>query len=189
MVFRERPLAHERRGHRRAKEFGDLTQNLGRLGGNNAAARENNGPVGRQKQLDRLGDVGGIAVGARCGPAFLAVIDDHVSGLGLDVLWHVDEHGTHAAFQHAVEGLLHHVRDLLDVARVEPPLHHRFSHPREVVRVGTVELLKHSTAHHVGVNATRNDELREGVGESRCDTGQGVRCTRTDRGHDRRDLA
>ena len=117
VVLGETALAHERRGDGRADELGDRLQFRGGFRLDDAAAREQDRALGLEQKVDRPGDIVRVAEGSRLGTPFLSISQRNLGGLGLDILRHVEQDRALASFQHGVEGLLKHVRQLFDVAR------------------------------------------------------------------------
>ncbi len=169
---REGPQPHQRGGHRRPDLMGEGAQGLaGRgTGVDHAAAGVEQRPLGLGDQLDRLGDLVHVALGLRpiaMGVSCLVGADIGAGG-ELHVLGNVDHDRAGAARGGDLEGLVHHVRQVLD------PLHQVIvlgAGPGDADGVGLLERVR---ADQVGGDLSGQHHQWDGIHQGVDDAGDGV---------------
>jgi hypothetical protein len=134
VVVGDRAPAHEGGDHRHAGEFGELHQQVGRVGVDDAAAGHDERLGGRGQHVQRLLDLPAVRGGLvdRQGLVGVGVEFD----LGhLHVERQVDQHRPRAARAHEVEGLLEHARHQRGLAHRHGPLGDRLGDALDVHRL------------------------------------------------------
>ena len=125
VVVGYRAPAHQRRDHRDAGQFGEFDEQIRRIGIDDAAAGDDQRPLGVVQHRERFFDL--LARGLRL------VDGQRLVGVGIELdLGHlhverqVDQHRARPAGAHHVERLLEHARHQRGLAHDDRPLGNRF---------------------------------------------------------------
>jgi hypothetical protein len=172
MVVRDRAPAHERRDHRRARQLGELDQQIAGVGVDHAAPGDDHRALRLAQQVERGLDL--LALRAR-----LVHLQRHVEPrvvldqLALHVERQVDEHRPRAAGAHDAERLAERPRHLRRLEHRHRPLRHRAGDRGDVDRLEV--LLVQLRLRRLAGDA----EDRDGVGGRRVQAGDHVGAGRT----------
>ena len=170
VVGRDRALAHERVGDRRARRARQSrsgrrwprTRSLRRRRGS-PDARRARARTPRARRLPGRRGCGRAGAGGGGSAALYSPISACRS-------WGISNRtGPRRPSSIALNAWVSMRRELIQAAGLPPPLDDRLDHPREVVAVGAVDLLENPVSLHVGVDGAGDQQQRHRVGKCRGD--------------------
>ncbi len=182
MVVGDRAPAHQRRDYRHVDGFGEAHQQIARVGVDDAAARDDQRPLGCVEHRDRLFDLGARR-SRLVGLERLIAVDVELDLRHLHVERQIDQHGARTTRAHQVECVLKNLRHLARFAHRHRPFGDRLGNRFDVDRL-KVFLVQPRARRLAGDAQNRNR-----IGACRIEPGDHVGAGRTRRADAHADVA